>query len=314
MGTVLDITVIGLQEGAIYSLVALGLALVYKATKVLNFAHGGIGSTAAFIVLLAMVGGDLEAGVVSRSAMLWSVPLAMLVGALMGMGVNGALARLRQAVRVTPLVATVAIALLLVALQLGIFEARGRRFPRPLAGAPCLEGGAGGECVRQLTVGGVIVPWHTLVILGVLAVTAGLLTLFFRTRPGVALLATSQDPFAAELQGVSVRGMTMVAWGLAGALAAVAGILGAGVFNQLTPGLMLSTFLIPGFTAAVLGGMTSMVGAVIGGLVLGIVVAGGNQLVQSLELTVPGVPQAAVLLVLLLVLLLRPRGLLGREA
>lgn len=313
MNTLVDIVVIGLQNGAIYSLVALGIALVYKSTKVLNFAHGEIGTTAAFVAYVVLVGGDLAGGSADRGGLWLGAALAVLVGAAMGIGVNAVIERLPRGSAVTSLVATVAIALLLVALQIGVFEAQARRFPRFVAGAPCLESGADG-CVRELTLGTVVVSWHTIVILGTLAVAALLLTAFFKTRPGIALLATAQDPFAAELQGVSVRAMTTIAWGAAGALAAVAGLLGAGVFNQLTPGLMLATFLIPGFTAAVLGGMNSMVGAVVGGLALGVTVAGANQAVQSFQLPIPGPPQAAVLAVLLLVLLLRPRGLLGKEA
>lgn len=313
MSTVLDVLVIGLQNGAIYSLVALGIALVYKATRVLNFAHGEIGTTAAFAAYTLMVGGNIVAGEPSRSLLWWGSLLAIVVGAGLGLGVNVVIGRLRQTSQVSALVATVAITLLLVAVQTGQFEVRARFFPRYIAGSPCFAS-EGGECVQPLQIGGIVIAWHTLLILFVLAVAALLLSLFFRTRAGVALLATAQDPFAAELQGVSVRAMTMVAWGTAGALAAVAGLLGAGVFTSLTPGLMFSTFLIPGFTAAVLGGLTSMVGAVIGGLVLGVTVAAANQVIQSFQLPLPGAPATAVLIILLGVLLFRPRGLLGKEA
>ena len=143
---------------------------------------------------------------------------------------------------------------------------------------------------------------------------AGVLAVYFKTPHGVALLATSQDPFAAELQGINVNAMTSSAWGVAGALAALAGLLGAGVFNLLSPGLLLSTFLIPAFTGVIIGGITSMVGAVAGGLLLGLIVATANQVNTSFSLGLPGPPQIAVLLSLLLVLLFRPRGLLGTEA
>lgn len=307
MGIVLDVLVIGLQTGAIYSLVALGLALVFKATRILNFAHGEIGTSSAFVALLTMRGvqalgiGDGER--LSGSHLLVATIPAMLVGALLGIGVSLLLQRLPRSNQVISLVATVGIALLLVGIQVKRFGVTGERFPR------FMEGNA-----FTLPGGSVPVSWHTLMILAVLAGAAVLLALFFKTPPGVALLATSQDSFAAELQGISVRGMTAIAWGVAGALAALAGLLGAGVFNQLTPGLMLSTFLIPAFTAAVLGGITSMVGAVVGGLLLGVIVATANQLNQSFQLNLGGPPQIAVLTALLLVLLLRPRGLLGTGA
>jgi len=311
---VLDVLVIGLQNGAIYSLVALGLVLVYKATRVLNFAHGEVGTTAAFVAWVLIVGGDTERGALTPGALWWAAIPAVVVGVLLSMGVSTLIGRLRGSSAVTSLVATVAIALLLVATQLGFFRAQARRFPRFVEGSPCLRGAADGTCARELTIGSIVVSWHTLIILAVLGVTSLLLAAFFRTRWGTALLAMAQDPYAAELQGISVRRMTMLAWGMAGALAAIAGILGAGVFNQLTPGLMLGTFLIPGFTAAVLGGITSMAGAAVGGIVLGITVAAANQIVQSLRWNLPGPPHVAVLLVLMAVLLVRPRGLLGKEA
>jgi branched-chain amino acid transport system permease protein len=314
LATTLDIVVIGLQAGAIYSLVALGIALVYRATRVLNFAHGEIGTTAAFAAFVVIVGGNSGAGRAEGGAGLWVGSLVAIgAGVLLAIAVNALIGRLRHATAATHLVATVAVALLLLAFQVGVFEIRARPFPRYIEGAPCLERDPAGECVRELVIGTVVVPWHTIVILGVLAVASGGLALLFRTRMGMALLATAQDPFAAELQGVSARAMTNLAWGIAGGLAALAGLLGAGVFAQISPGLVLTTFLIPGFVAAVLGGMTSMLGAVIGGLILGVTASAGNQIVQSYGLDIPGPPQAAALAVLLLVLLIRPQGLLGKE-
>lgn len=316
MSLVVDTIVIGLQNGAIFALVALGLALVYKATRVLNFAHGEIGTMSAYAALLILIGFDLEAGQVMRERLWLATLVALAVGATFGVLTNFVLRWMRTGTAVTALVATVGIALLFVAIQITWFQPRGRSFPRYIEGNICLSHDAAGECARQLTMpfGTVPISWHTVVILGVLAAAAALLALFFQTPPGVALLATAQDPFAAELQGVSVRAMTTIAWGGAGALAALAGLLGAGIFNSVSPALVLTTFLIPGFTAALLGGITSMVGAVVGGLLLGLIVAGANQTVQSLQIALPGPPQIAVLVILLAVLVLRPRGLLGTEA
>jgi branched-chain amino acid transport system permease protein len=152
------------------------------------------------------------------------------------------------------------------------------------------------------------------VILAALAAAALALAAFFRSPPGVALLATAEDAYAAELSGVPVERMRAMAWGAAGALGALAGVLGAGVFETLTPGMVTATFMIPAFTGVVLGGITSMPGAVAGGFVLGIVSQAATQIVTTLELDVPGPPQLAVLVVLLGVLLVRPQGLLGRSA
>lgn len=307
MGVVLDTLTIGLQTGAIYSLIALGLALIFKATKVLNFAHGEVGTSAAWVAFLVM--GWVQGAGLGNSETLSGLHLligvipAMLAGAMLSVGVKFVIDRLKDATDVTVLVATIGLAVLMTALQIQFFGVTGERFPR------FIEGNA-------FTLPGANVPvsWHTLIILLVLAIAAGVLAVYFKTPHGVALLATSQDPFAAELQGINVNAMTSSAWGVAGALAALAGLLGAGVFNLLSPGLLLSTFLIPAFTGVIIGGITSMVGAVAGGLLLGLIVATANQVNTSFSLGLPGPPQIAVLLSLLLVLLFRPRGLLGTEA
>jgi branched-chain amino acid transport system permease protein len=130
------------------------------------------------------------------------------------------------------------------------------------------------------------------------------------------MLASAQEPFAASLSGVSPRAMSRLAWALAGGLGVLAGVLGAGVFERITPGMVTTTFMVPAFTAAVLGGLTSMAGAVVGGLLLGLTVSFANALVLNYgwTATVPGPPFIATFVVLLLVLYLRPQGLLGKGA
>jgi branched-chain amino acid transport system permease protein len=304
METVIEVLVFGLQRGAIFGLVGLGLALVYKATRILNFAQGELGTVPAFAALMVMTGfqtaGDKAA---DRGLLVPAILVAIVVGAGLGVALYAIVIRpLGKVSPVTSLVATAGVALLLTTIEINVFEAKARRFPRPVNGGFRLVGTE------------VIVDWHTVVILGVLAGVALALAAFFRSAPGVALLATAEDPFAAELQGVPVERMRAMAWGAAGALGALAGVLGAGVFESLTPGLVTSTFMIPAFTGVVLGGITSMVGAVVGGFVLGIVSQAAIQIVTSYNLDVPGPPQLAVLVVLLAVLLVRPQGLLGKSA
>ncbi len=304
LDSIAEILIFGIQRGAVFSLVGLGLALVYKSTKVLNFAQGELGTIPAFVAYLVMTGfaygDDAE---VDKGLFVPAAVVAIVVGA--GLGVLLYLVVIRKlgaASAATTLVATAGVALLATSVELNVFEAKVRRFPRPVAGGFRLPGTD------------VIVEYHTLVILAVLGVVAVALALFFRSQAGVALLATAQDPYAAELQGVPVERMRALAWGAAGALAGIAGVLGAGVFENLRPGLMTSDFLIPAFIGVVLGGITSMVGAVIGGFLLGIVSAAAIELVTTFELDVPGPPQLAVMVVLLAVLLLRPRGLFGEAA
>jgi branched-chain amino acid transport system permease protein len=302
--TVIEVLVFGLQRGAIFGLVGLGLALVYKATRILNFAQGELGTVPAFICLMMMTGFHASGEhATDRGLLLPATLLAVVVGALLGVLLYAFVIRqLGKVSPVTSLVATAGVALLLTTVEINVFEARARRFPRPVNGGFRLIGTE------------VIVDWHTVVILAVLAGVAIALALFFQSAPGVALLATAEDPFAAELQGVPVERMRAMAWGAAGALGALAGVLGAGVFESLTPGMVTSTFMIPAFTGVVLGGITSMQGAVVGGFALGVVSQAAIQIVTSLDLDVPGPPQLAVFLVLLAVLLVRPQGLLGRRA
>lgn len=299
--SVVEVLVFGCQRGAIFALVGLGLALVYTATRILNFAQGELGTVPAFAAFLVMTGFESAGEVTAdRGLLLPATVVAIVVGAVLGVVLYAAVIRpLGKVSPVTSLVATAGVALLLTTVQINLFEARARRFPRPVNGGFTLPGID------------IVVEWHTVVILAVLAGVALALAAFFRSSPGVALLATAEDPFAAELHGVPVERMRATAWGAAGALGALAGVLGAGVFEGLTPGLVTSTFLIPAFTGVVLGGITSMKGAVIGGFALGIVSQAAIEIVTTFELDVPGPPQLAVLLVLLGVLLVRPQGLLG---
>jgi branched-chain amino acid transport system permease protein len=310
----------GLQAGSVYALIALGLALVYSSTRVLNFAQGEFGTVPAFFVLTVLLGGDLSRTVDPSAVGVLQLAgltlVAILIGAILAVGVNLLIIqRLADSSPVTSLVATAGVTLLLTGAQFVAFQPMARRFPRFLDGAPCLEA-AGGECTRFLTIFGSRVSWHAMVIAVVLAIVAVLLAALFRTPIGVALLASAQDPFAASLHGVSPKAMSSLAWACAGGLGALSGVLGAGVFERLTPGLMTTTFLIPGFTAAVLGGITSMVGAVVGGLLLGVTASLASTVVVNygLDAIIPGPTDFAAFVVLLLVLLLRPGGLLGKEA
>jgi branched-chain amino acid transport system permease protein len=304
MTTVLEVLINGLQTGAVYSLIALGIALVYKATRIPNFAQGELGTVPAFVAYVVMTGFQVGGEPVADRGKLWIASLvAVVVGAVLGILINVLVIRWLGSVSpATFLVGTAGVMLLSSSLTIIIFEAKIRRFPQYVRGGFDFPGTD------------VVVSWQTVVTLIVLAVAAGLLAVLFRTPPGVALLATAQEPFAAELQGVSVGAMRTVAWGTAGVLGALGGLLGAGVFANIAPGFVTTTFLIPAFIGAILGGITSMVGAVSGGLLLGIIVSAANQINRSFELDVPGPPQVAVLIVLLLVLLIRPRGLFGEEA
>jgi branched-chain amino acid transport system permease protein len=307
IGDVVEVIVFGIQTGAIYSLVGLGLALVYKATRILNFAQGALGTAPAFVAYLVMVSFNLseDTPALNDGLLIPATFAAIAAGAVLGILLNVLVVRrLANASPVTSLVATVGVVILFSAVQIIIFEPRARSFPRFVDGNV------------DIPLFDVAMTKHTLVALGVLAITAGALAAFFRTPQGVGLLATAQEPFAAELQGVPVARMRTLAWGAAGAMGGLAGVLGAGFFQAISPGFMTTTFLIPAFTGVVLGGITSMVGAVLGGFLIGITESAATKLVLTFEVSdkLPGPPQTAVLLVLLAILLFRPRGLLGQEA
>lgn len=303
-----EILVFGLQNGAVYSLVGLGIALVYKATRILNFAQGELGTVPAFVAWWLLAGfpmGAFDAATASSNLLLLIVAtlVAVLVGAALGVGMNVLVVRrLASAAPVTSLVATVGITLLLTSMQIIVFEPKRRNFPRFISGGLDLPGI------------NIVVPWHTFLTIAVLAGVAVLLAVFFRTTMGIALLATAQEPFAAELQGVPVDRMRTLAWGAAGALGGLAGVLGVMFFEGVGPGTVTSFFLVPAFTGVVLGGITSMTGAVVGCLILGVTAQAATKLVSVFDWSVPGPPQVAIFVVLLAVLVIRPRGLMGSAA
>lgn len=324
----------GMQTGGVYALIALGVAIVYRSTRVINFAQGELGTIPAFLVMSILIvvqpgigfDQELNSSTVNKGWFIGAVLIAVVFGAILAMAINLLVVqRLAEASPVTSLVSTAGITVLFASLEVLVFDARVRTFPRLIEGAP---GGfsIGPLCLSQRTTDGVcdtsqslaivneVVPWNTILIFALLIIVSVTLAAFFRSPPGVALLAAAQEPLAAELYGVSPRAMSTLAWGFAGAFGALAGVLGAGVFSQIRPGLMTSDFLVPGLVAAVLGGITSMPGAVAGGLIVGLLASLANAAVLELDWTVPNPPQVAIFVALLLVLLFRPRGLLGKDA
>lgn len=279
----------GLIVGAGYALVALGIVLIFKATRQFNFAQGEFGTVATFVAWLL-----LERGVP------W--PIAGLVAVIAGIGMGLAVERLvvrplAGSPQVTVLVATAGVALFVIALQILIGEAKLRAIKPMVAGNGFLVAGA------------TVKPQDLMIVLG-LIVTGIALYLFFRSPVGTALLATSQEPFAAQLAGIDTKQMAMLVWGLAALCGAVAGLLFAPL-DAFTPGFMTQRRLIPGFTAAVLGGITSLPGAVVGGFAIGLIESYFGFFLGD---TVRGADGLGVFVALLAVLIIRPRGLLGKEA
>lgn len=285
--------VIGVITGLAYSLVALGLVLVYKASGVFNFAQAEFGTVALFVLYLARVN-DLPYGV--------AVVLALAAALVMGFVVERVVVRpLFEAPRVTLLVATAGVALLSIGITLWLNDVQGRTVD------PAVRGDA------PFKVFDIIVSWQRVLIVGVVVGVSVLLALFFRrTTLGLGVLAASQEPTATELVGISVKRVSTLVWVLAALLGGLAGVL-MGSFEPFGPGAMTSKFLIPGFTAAVIGGMGSMPGALLGGVIVGVgqsLGATGGVLPES----VPGGGAVITFVLLAVILAIRPQGLLGSHA
>ena len=286
--------VIGTITGSAYGLVALGLVLIYKSSGVFNFAQGEFG-TVAVCTLYLLHSNDVPYGL--------AVIGALLAGMLFGFLTERIVIRpLFDAPRVTLLVATAGVALLAIAIQQWLFDNQGRpiarAFPR----------------TDRVSVFGVDISDQKLWLIATLAVLAVLLGLFFtRTNLGLAIIGASQEPTATELVGISVRRLSTFIWVLAALLGALAAVIAVPDTGQFTPGIMTSAYLIPAFTAAVLGGMTSLPGAFVGGVLVGIIqsVASTAEIFQD----IPGTPSTLIVfLVLLGVLIIRPQGLMGKAA
>jgi branched-chain amino acid transport system permease protein len=285
--------VIGLIGGSAYGLLALGLVLIYKSSGVFNFAQGEFGTVAVYVLYL------LHFHVPYGFAVLGALAAAVLMGVLTERLVVRPLFR---APRVTLLVATAGVALLATSVEIWFGEAIARPIDRAF---PTLD---------RVSVLGVQISDQRLLLLGVLVVLAALLALFFnKTNLGLAILGASQEPTATELMGISVRRLSTLVWALAALLGGLAGVLAVPEGGGFAPGALTVAFLIPAFTAAVLGGMTSLPGAFVGGVIVGIVEAVGTS--ASVFDDIPGsAGTLLVFVVLLAVLTIRPQGLLGRRA
>ena len=288
---------IGILQGAVYGLLAVGIVLVYKGVRVFNFAQGEFGTVAAFTVYLLFHELELPMGV----AVAGGLVAAILVGIAMERLV---IRPLFEAPRITMLVATVGFALFLINMTIVIAK------PETKALAP-IVGGKPEDLI--VFMGVAIEPQQILVLFVLLALAISLALFFSRTNLGLAVLAVSQDPLATRIMGISVTNLSRFIWGFAAFLGGLAGILQGGTpGNSIFPGFMTAQILVPAFTGAVIGGMTSLPGAFLGGLLIG---AAQNLGVFYLgELGIPGESELTVFSLLLLVLLIRPRGLLGTEA
>jgi branched-chain amino acid transport system permease protein len=294
MSTFLQQVVNGLSLGSIYALIALGYTMVYGVLRLINFAHGDVymlGAYAGYYISLAQGRGEPSLGS-AFVVMLGS----MIACALVGIVIERSIYRpLRSAARLTLLVTAIFTSLLIenIAQHPGVFGASPRKFP-PLAPS------------ASFIVGGMRFTSEQLLVISVsLALMLFLRWFVMKTRTGKAMRAVSFNLDAAKLMGISTDRIIAVTFAIGSALAAAAGVLIAMQIPVIQP-LMGITYGLKAFVAAVLGGIGSIPGAVIGGLLIG-----------TSEVMVTGYlsstyRDAIAFGILILVLLFRPQGILGR--
>ena len=279
----------GLASGGIYASLALAIVLVYRSTRVINFAQGEMAMFTTFIAWTLLHHGFSY----------WpAFVLTLLIAFAGGVAIEAALIR---PVRNRPPLTTIIVTLgLFVALNgAATWEWGGdvKDFPSPFS-------------TRPVHVGGVAFSIQDLGIIGVSLGLVALLWLFFRfTKLGLALRAAAVNPDESRLVGVRVSWMLALGWGIAAMLGAVSGLMVAPIVF-LEPNMMQGVLLYA-FAAAVLGGLDSPLGAVVGGLLLGVTL---NLLGTYVDFIGSELQLAVGLAIILGVLLLRPAGLFGREA
>ena len=285
----LQLVVSGAAIGCIYALIALGFVLIYKATETVNFAQGDLMMVGGFVGLTGMT----VLGLPFWAAFL----LAVLAMALLGMLTERALLR--------PLLGQPAFTVVMLTIGIG-YLARGLITMIPVWGTEThtLPVPYKDEVVWIGEVGkGLVISVEHLVIIGVTVVLVGLLYAFFRyTRIGIAMQATSQNQLAAFYMGIPVRRINMLIWGLSTAICGVAGLLLAPItFVHVNMGFVG----LKAFPAAVIGGFGSIPGALVGGLVIGII--------ESLAgfYAPDGIKDIAAYIAVLLMLTIKPNGLFG---
>ncbi len=302
METFLQQIINGLVLGSMYALVALGYTMVYGIIGLINFAHGDVlmvGALTSWTVVTLMAGSGLPGWVL----MLLSLPCAILVCCALNYSIEKVAYRpLRNAPRLAPLITAIGMSLLLQTLAMIVWKPNPKPYPQLLP-------------IEPINLGGPVISITQCIILGATAcILAALMWLVNRTKLGRAMRATAENPRVAALMGVKPDMVISATFIIGAALAAVAGIMWAANYGTVQH----SMGFLPGlkaFTAAVLGGIGNLGGAVVGGLLLGLVEALGAGYLGQLTGGVLGSHYADIFAfaALILVLTLRPQGLLGER-
>ncbi len=299
MGFFFQELVNGLTTGALYALVALGFSMVYGVLKLLNFAHGDLYMVGAYVgfFVIQWFGGP--------SALNIPVPLLLVIMFVLAAGLVGGLGvaierfayrPLRDAPRIAPLITAIGISFFLENAALLLFGAQFRVYNT--ADFISLSSG--------ITIGSVTIDSVQIMVLVLgLLLTVGLRELVNRTKLGKQMRAVAADREAAEMMGINVNFIIAATFFLGSALAGVAGVMGGLLFNQVTPTIGFIVGL-KAFTAAVVGGIGSLPGAMLGGLLIGVAESMITGYISSTYTNL------FVFALLIVVMLVRPSGLLGR--
>ena len=313
----------GLTTGSVYAVVALGYTMVYGVIQLINFAHGEvvmIGCMVAFSVIVALACSGLPAGAIVLAGIVAAIPACMTIGYLLE---RLAYRPLRHAPRLAPLITAIGMSIILQHLALLVWGRNPVAFPQIMDNP-------------VIPIGGASISGVQIAIIGLsLAMMGGLTWFVYRTRFGIAIRATAEDVRIAGLMGINADRVIAATFVIGAALGAVAGVM-FGTYYGIAHYTMGFTLGLKAFSAAVLGGIGNLAGAMVGGLLLGLVEAFGTGYIGDLTdlCRWPGVSgmlgercldggnfvlfgsnyqDVFAFVMLILVLVFRPSGLLGER-
>ena len=278
----------GISLGSVYAIIALGYTMVYGIAKMLNFAHGDVIMIGSFVVFIT----TSATGMNPLLAVLLSVVICTILGIVIE---RLAYKPLRGASPLAVLITAIGVSYFLQNIALLLFGANPKSFTSVVK-VPALN----------LAGGKLIISGETIVTIVTCLVFMIILTMFMKTKPGQAMLAVSEDKGAAQLMGVNVNKTISLTFAIGSGLAAIAGVLLCSAYPSLTP----YTGSMPGikaFVAAVFGGIGSIPGALLGGVILGVIEILSKAYISS------QLSDAIVFGVLIIVLLVKPTGILGKK-
>ena len=292
----------GLVQGSIYALVALGYTMVYGIMGLINFAHGEVVMIGT-LVTITVAGSLIKAGMPVALAALAGLSVSLLLCMALGWGLERIAYRpLRNAPRLTPLITAIGMSIVLQNLAMMIWGRNYLTFPALL---PKVNFELAGAHFTFIQVVIVLLSGATM---------AALLGLIYRTKLGMAMRATAQNPAVASLMGVNINRVIAAAFVIGSALGALAGVM-VGTYYEIAHYQMGFMLGLKAFTAAVLGGIGNLAGAMLGGVLLGIIEALGAGYIGDLTGGFLGSHYQDIFafIVLIVVLMFKPSGLFGEK-